>query len=131
LITKLKVILKYILATFFVLAGLNHFRVPDFYVKIVPPYLPFHLLLVYVSGFLEIVLGVALLVPRYKRMAAWGLIALLVAVFPANIHMAVNPDAFPAYSPTMLWARLPLQAVLVIWAFWYTRPDTVDVIARA
>ena len=131
MITKLKVILKYILAIFFVLAGSNHFRVPDSYVKIVPPYLPFHLLLVYVSGFFEIVLGVALLVPRYKRMAAWGLIALLVAVFPANIHMVVNPEAFPAYSPAMLWARLPLQAVLVIWAFWYTRPDPVDVIARA
>ena len=131
MITKLKVILKYVLAIFFALAGLNHFRVPEFYIKIVPPYLPFPLLLVYVSGFLEIVLGVALLVPRYKRMAAWGLIALLVAVFPANIYMAVNPDAFPAYRPAMLWARLPLQAVLVIWVLWYTRSDTVDAITRA
>jgi uncharacterized membrane protein len=131
LITKLKVILKYALAIFFVLAGINHFRVPDFYVKIVPPYLPFPLLLVYVSGFFEIVLGVGLLVPRYKRMAAWGLIALLIAVFPANIYMAVNPDAFPAYSPAMLSARLPLQALLVTWVLWYTRSDTVDAIARA
>jgi uncharacterized membrane protein len=88
------------------------------------------LFLVYLSGAFEIVLGAALLVPRCRRMAAWGLIALLVAVFPANIHMAVNPELFPAYRPVMLWARLPLQMVFVIWAYWYTRPDAVDPTAQ-
>ena len=85
-----KLVLKYLLALFFVLAGLNHFRNPDFYVKTMPPYLPWHLFRVYLSGFFEIALGVLLLIPRQQRLAAWGLISLLVAVFPANIHMAGN-----------------------------------------
>jgi uncharacterized membrane protein len=123
LMTKIKSGLKYVLALFFLLAGVNHFRVPDFYTKMIPPYLPFPLLLVYLSGVFEIVLGAALLVPRCRKMAAWGLIALLVAVFPANIHMAVNPALFPAYRPVMLWARLPLQVLFVIWAYWYTRSE--------
>ena len=120
---RLKLVLKYILALFFVLAGLNHFRNPDFYVKIMPPYLPWHLFLIYLSGFFEIALGVLLLIPRQQYIAAWGLIALLVAVFPANIHMAVHTELYPAISPAMLWARLPLQGVLIAWAYWYTRPD--------
>jgi len=120
LISKIESVLKYVLALFFVLAGLNHFRVPDFYTKMIPSYLPFPLFLVYLSGAFEVVLGVALLIPRCRRMAAWGLIALLVAVFPANIHMALNPEVFPDYSPAMLWVRLPLQLVFAAWAYWYT-----------
>jgi len=121
-VQKLKLILKYLLAIFFVLAGLNHFINPGFYLKIVPPYLPWHLLLVYLSGLFEIVLGCLLLLPRFTTIAAWGLIALLVAVFPANIHMAVNHDLFPAYSVTALWLRLPLQFVFIAWAYWYVDP---------
>jgi uncharacterized membrane protein len=79
---------------------------------------------VYLSGFFEIALGTLLLLPRQQRIAAWGLIALLIAVFPANIHMAVHAELYPAISPAMLWARLPLQGVLMAWAYWYTRPDT-------
>lgn len=118
----LKTILKYLLSAGFVLAGLNHFVNPAFYLKIMPPYLPWHLPLVYLSGFFETALGVLLLVPAFTRAAAWGLVALLIAVFPANIHMAVNPQLYPDMSPTALWLRLPLQAVLVAWAYWYTRP---------
>jgi uncharacterized membrane protein len=120
---RIKLVLKYLLALFFVLAGLNHFRNPDFYVNIMPPYLPWHLFLVYLSGFFEIALGALLLVPRRERIAAWGLIALLVAVFPANIHMAIHAELYPEYSPIALWARLPLQGVLIAWAYWYNRPD--------
>ncbi len=108
---------------FLLLAGLNHFLHTDFYVRIMPPYLPWHQFLVYFSGALEIVLAVGLLIPRLTSISAWGLIALLIAVFPANIHMALHPDLFPEFNPTMLWLRLPLQAVLVVWAYWYTRPD--------
>jgi uncharacterized membrane protein len=122
-ITRIKSVLKYIFALFFLLAGLNHFRVPDFYTKMIPPYLPRPLFLVYLSGAFEVVLGVALLLPRCRKLAAWGIIALLFAVFPANIHMAVNPELFPGYTPAMLWARLPLQVVFVVWAFWYTRAE--------
>ena len=118
----LKIVLKYLLCVFFVLAGLNHFINPAFYLKIMPPYLPWHLFLVYLSGLFEIALGVLLFVPALTRVAAWGLIALLVAVFPANIQMAVNPQLYSDINPTALWLRLPLQAVLVAWAYWYTRP---------
>jgi uncharacterized membrane protein len=106
----------------FVLAGLNHFVNPGFYMKIMPPYLPWHLPLVYLSGLFETALGVLLLIPAFTRAAAWGLVALLIAVFPANIHMAVNPQLYPDLTHTALWLRLPLQAVLIAWAYWYTRP---------
>ena len=105
----------------FVVAGLNHFRNPGFYVGIMPPYLPWPLALVYLSGVAEIVLGALLLVPTWTVMAAWGLIALLIAVFPANVHMAMHPDLYPSISPPALLVRLPLQGVLVAWAYWYTR----------
>jgi len=119
----LKIILKYLLGVFFVVAGLNHFNNPAFYLKIMPPYLPCHLWLVYLSGFFEIALGVIILIPALTHVGAWGLIALLIAVFPANIHMAINPQLYPAINPIALWLRLPLQGVFIAWAYWYTRPD--------
>jgi uncharacterized membrane protein len=88
-----------------------------------PPFLPAHLFLVQVSGVFEIALGVFLLIPKYQRIAAWGLIALLIAVFPANIYMALNTDLFPEFSPLGIWLRLPFQAVIVGWAYWFTRPN--------
>jgi uncharacterized membrane protein len=117
----LKIIFKYLLCVFFVLAGLNHFINSAFYLKSMPPYLPWHLFLIYLSGFFEVALGVLLLVHALTRVAAWGLIALLIAVFPANIQMALNPQLYPDISPTVLWLRLPLQAVFIAWVFWYTR----------
>ncbi len=110
---KVKPILKYLLAVFFVVAGLNHFTNPNFYLKIMPPYLPWHLPLIYLSGLFEVALGILLLIPHFTHIAAWGLIALLIAVFPANIHMAVNHGLFPEYRATTLWLRLPLQVVLM------------------
>lgn len=121
---RLKLVLKWLLGLLFILAGINHFVHPGFYVAIMPPYLPWHLELVYLSGLFEVVLGVLLLIPRTTVLAAWGLIALLVAVFPANLHMAMNPELFPAISPVILWSRLPLQGVFIAWAYWYTRPSS-------
>jgi len=118
----LKLILRYFLAVLFILAGFNHFINPTFYLKIMPPYLPWHLLLVYLSGLLEVAFGVLLLTSKFHRIAAWGLIALLLAVFPANIHMAVNHQLFPEYGSLALWSRLPLQFLLMAWSYWYTRP---------
>ncbi|MBC7909415.1 MAG: DoxX family membrane protein [Pyrinomonadaceae bacterium] len=115
--------MKYLLAVLFVLAGVNHFLNPEFYLKMMPPYLPWHLFLVYVSGVFEIVLGALLLIPRFTRIAVWGIIMLLVAVFPANIHMAVNPQLYPEINPLALWIRLPFQLVLIAWAYWFTRLD--------
>ena len=88
--------------------------------RIVPPVLPFPLFLVYLSGVFEIILGVTLLIPAFTRYAAWGLIALLIAVFPANIYMALNPQLFPDISLPLLYLRLPFQFVLIAWAYWLT-----------
>ena len=117
-----KVAMKYLLAIFFLLAGINHFINPAFYVNIMPPYLPWHLELVYLSGLFEIILGAMVLIRKYTRLAAWGMIALLIAVFPANVHMAVNSHLYPDINPVALWIRLPLQGVFIAWAWWFTRP---------
>lgn len=94
--TTIRTISKYLLAIFMVGAGSIHFINPDFYLTIMPRYLPFHLELVYLSGFCEIALGLLLLIPRFSRFAAWGIIALLIAVFPANVYLYQNQDILPA-----------------------------------
>jgi len=118
---SLKLVAHWLLAAVFIAAGANHFYNPDFYVRIMPPYLPWHLELVYVSGVLEILLGVLLLITRFSVLAAWGLIALLIAVFPANIHMAVHPDLYPEIPRGLLYARLPFQGVFIAWTWWFTQ----------
>lgn len=117
----IKQILKWILAFTFILAGIHHFLNPQFYLKMMPPVLPAHLLLVYTSGLFEITLGVLLLISKYQKLAAWGLIALLIAVFPANIYMAMNTELFPEISRILIWLRLPFQFVLIAWAAWYVK----------
>ena len=116
-----KTSLRLLLAIMMIAAGVLHFAKPTSYARIVPSYLPSALALVYVSGF-EILGGIGLLVPATRRWAAWGLVALYVAVFPANVNMAVHRIGFDGPS-WMLWARLPLQAVLIAWAWWFTRPS--------
>lgn len=98
-----------------------HFIRADFFLKIVPPYLPLHLEVVYLSGVCEIALGIALLIPRFSRFAAWGIIALLIAVFPANIYVYQHQEVVPA-TPTVHFIRLLLQGVLILWAYWHTKP---------
>ena len=104
-------------------AGTMHFVNPDFYLKIMPPYLPLHKELVFISGLCEIGLGLLLLVPRYSRFAAWGIIALLIAVFPANVYVFQNPEVIPA-PPILHLLRLPLQGVFILWAYWHARPES-------
>jgi len=104
----------------YIAAGVNHFVNPGFYTEIMPPYIPAHLAMVYLSGVFEIVLG-ALLFPRQTRViAAWGIIAMLFAFMPVHIHMATHPEQYPQVSPLLLWMRLPLQGVLIAWAWAYT-----------
>jgi uncharacterized membrane protein len=114
-------------AAFYVIAGSAHFLRPDMYLRIVPPYVPWDLPVVYVSGFFEILGGLGLLIPRTRRAAAWGLIALLIAVFPANLYMATNPIEAGAASiaPALRWGRLPLQLVFIWWLLWCTRPGAI------
>jgi uncharacterized membrane protein len=118
-----KIGMKYLFAAIFIFAGFNHFRDPGFYLRIMPPYLPWPSALHLIAGFFEIVLGVMLLIPRFQRLAAWGLIALLLAVSPTHIHMVVNNHLYPDISLTLLWLRLPLQLVLIAWAWWFTKTD--------
>lgn len=118
-----KTALCILLGVFMIVAGAMHFVAPRVYIRIVPRWLPRPALLVAVSGICEMLGGAGLLLPLTRRWAAWGLVALFIAVFPANVNMAVNRIGFgrrpwPAWA---LWARLPLQAVLVAWAAWFTR----------
>ena len=118
-----KEILRVVLAISIITVGIIHFAKPAPFVKIMPPQLPYPLELVYISGFFEILGGVGLLIPLVSVAAAWGLIALFIAVFPANINMTINDielEGIP-HNPVLYWARLPLQAVLIAWAWWYTR----------
>lgn len=119
----MKSFFRWLLAAFLVAAGVMHFVRPDFYIRIMPPYLPWHYELVLLSGVFEILLGGLLVVPRVTRLASWGVIALLGAVFPANLHMALNPDLYPDFPLAVLYARLPLQGVLIAWAWWVGRPQ--------
>ena len=113
----------FLLALGFVTAGVQHFTGPESFVAIVPPYLPVPLALVYISGVAEILGGLGVIPYATRKWAGWGLIALLIAVYPANIHMAMNPDEFPDVSETFLYGRLPFQFVLFAWVWWATRPD--------
>lgn len=112
-----------LVALAFVGAGVNHFVRPDIYLAIMPPYLPAHGFLVALSGGIEVAGGIAVLVPRLREKAGWMLVLLLVAVFPANVHMALHPTSFAELPAWVLWARLPVQVVLIGWVRWSTRPD--------
>ena len=103
------------LSLFFLGAGLMHFVKPRAYEAIVPDALPGHREIVAVSGVAEIAGGLAVLPARSARWGGWWLIALLVAVFPANVNMAVNATRFRAVPEALLWLRLPVQALLVAW----------------
>jgi len=127
---RLKRPLCYVMGSLYVVAGVLHFVVPQLYVQIVPPVFPAPLALVYLSGLAEIAVGIGLLFTRTRRYAAWATIALLVAIFPANVYMATHGvviEGMPGGgdpSALVRWGRLPLQGVLILWAFWYTRPPT-------
>lgn len=109
-------------AAFYMGAGFLHFVHPAPYLKIMPPYIPWHLAMVYVSGAAEMAGGAGLLIPKLRRAAAWGLVALLIAVFPANVYMAtdhIQMTVRPLPEWTA-WARLPLQGLLIWWVLWCT-----------
>jgi uncharacterized membrane protein len=114
-------------AVFYIVAGSLHFIKPELYIRIMPPYIPWHAAMVPVSGAFEILGGLGLLVNATRRAAAWGLIALLVAVFPSNIYMVMHPGEAGAASiaPVLTWGRLPLQFLLMWWLLWCTRPRYV------
>jgi uncharacterized membrane protein len=113
-----------IMSLLYIAAGVNHFIHPEFYRKIMPPWVPLQEEMILVSGIAEVVLGFLLLFPFSRRVAAWGIIALLIAVFPANIQMMLNyyHENKPGLWFTVL--RLPLQILLIAWAYSFTKPLT-------
>jgi uncharacterized membrane protein len=131
---RLKTALRLLLAVAMVVVGVLHFVNPGGFVRIVPAYLPAPLALVLISGAAEILGGLGLLIPRTRRLAAWGLIALYLAVFPANLNMALHhiPLGDAPIAPDqvwLLWLRLPFQALFIAWAYWLTRPEEGEKVA--
>jgi uncharacterized membrane protein len=111
---------KWAFAALFIVSGIGHFVATDFYMKMMPPYLGLHRALVLLSGLIEIVLGIMLVAPRTSRLAAWGLVALLIAVLPANLHVYRHQELL-RLPPIVHLLRLPLQGLLILWALAYTR----------
>jgi uncharacterized membrane protein len=117
-------IVAVVLGVLFIFAGSMHFISPVFYLRMMPPYIPAHALLVQISGVFEILGGIGLIVPASRRFSAFGLIALLVAVFPANIQMALHPELYRDIGPAVaFYIRLPLQFVVIYLVWWASRPS--------
>lgn len=112
---------RYLLAVLFLVTGILHFVKPKFFTSIMPDYIPYHLAMVYISGAAEIFGGLGILFEKTQQLAGWGLILLLIAVFPANIYMAVESIQRSGYASLYSMAtivRLPLQFVLIYWVYW-------------
>jgi uncharacterized membrane protein len=127
---RMRVGFRWLLSFLMLSVGVLHFAAFEFFVQIVPPQLPAPGFLVWLSGVCEISLGLLLLAERTRRWAGYGLVALYIAVFPANIYMAVSnvqlqgmPAWFRQPSPLALWLRLPLQFAFIAWALWVSRPS--------
>lgn len=116
-----KVISVYVMGIFYIIVGIKHFQDPSWFVQIVPPILPYKYELVYISGFFEVFLGILLMIPRFQSIAAKGLIALLICVYPANIYLAQTNGVAMGISPLIAWGRLPFQFVFIGLAYWHLK----------
>jgi len=121
MISKIKTISIIIMTLFYIGAGINHFINPDWFVRIVPPILPFKITIVYISGIFEVILGCLLIFPKTRFIAGWGLILLLLAVYPANIYVALTNGEAMDITPLIAWGRLPFQFVLIGLAYWHSK----------
>ncbi|MFV5702350.1 DoxX family protein [Flavobacterium sp. XS2P12] len=110
----------YVMAFIYFIAGLNHFRNPRLYLKIIPSYFPNPKLLNSISGLAEIILGITLCIPLLSNYAAWGVVALLTAIFPTHLYMYFNEKARMSLPKWALFLRMPLQLGLIYWAYLYT-----------
>ena len=111
----------YVMGIFYIIVGIKHFQDPSWFVQIVPPILPYKYELVYISGFFEVLLGILLMIPRFQSIAAKGLIALLICVYPANIYLAQTNGVAMGISPLIAWGRLPFQFVFIGLAYWHLK----------
>jgi len=116
-----KLITIIIMAYFYISVGIKHFTEPEWFLQIYPPFLPFGLAAVYISGFFEVLFGIMLLIPKTRYYAGWGLIVLLIAVFPANIYLAYTNGAAMDISAAVAWGRLPFQALFIALAYWHSK----------
>ena len=116
-----KQITIYLMSLFYIFGGIKHFTNVGWYMKIMPPYLSYHKELVYLSGAFEIILGIMLVFEKTRFLSGWGLIMLLIAVFPANIYLAQTNGAAMNISPALAWGRLPFQAVFIAIAYWHSK----------
>jgi len=116
---------RWLIGSLFIFAGVMHFVAPDFFLEIMPPFIPFHLEIVYISGIFEIILGLGMFIPRFATYAGYGLIALAIAVYPANIYMALDSSVMEDVPRWIAWARLPLQFVLIGYIYWSTRDEAL------
>ena len=121
MISKIKTISIIIMSLFYIGAGISHFFHSDWYVRIVPPILPFKVAIVYISGVFEVILGSLLIFPKTRFIVCWGLIILLVAVYPANIYVALTNGEAMDITPLIAWGRLPFQFVLIGLAYWHSK----------
>ena len=115
----------WVLIVGYLAAGINHFRNPSSYIKIIPAYIPYPVIVNILSGLLEIVLALLLISPKTRHYAAWGIILLLVAFLPVHIDMLIKAPmqlGSLTVTPLLAWLRLALQPVLMLWAWWYTKP---------
>ncbi len=120
---KIKIFLLYLMAVIYIVAGLNHFRIPEFYLQMMPPYLPEPLFLIYLSGICEVTFGALLFFKKTRRLAAVGIILMLIAFMPAHIYMYQLGGARFEVSDFILLIRMPFQLVLIGWAYMYTRKE--------
>ena len=111
----------YVMGIFYIIVGIKHFQDPSWFVQIVPPILPYKYELVYISGFFEVILGILLMIPRFQSIAAKGLMALLICVYPANIYLAQTNGVALGISPLIAWGRLPFQFVFIGLAYWHLK----------
>ena len=118
---KIKTISIIIMSLFYIGVGTNHIINPNWFVRIIPPILPFKIAIVYISGIFEIILGSLLIFPKTRFIAGWGLIILLVAVYPANIYVALTNGEAMDITPLIAWGRLPFQFVLIGLAYWHSK----------
>jgi uncharacterized membrane protein len=118
---------RVVMGLFYIAAGVYHFANPVTYLAVMPPYIPWPLAMIYISGAAEILGGIGVLIPdgfvftRTRVFAAWGLVALLIAISPVHINMCLHPEQFPQIPLWAIWVRLPLQLPLIGWAWYYTR----------
>ena len=116
-----KLISVYVMGIFYIIVGIKHFQDPSWFVQIVPPILPYKYELVYISGFFEVLFGILLMIPKFQSIAAKGLMALLICVYPANIYLAQTNGVALGISPLIAWGRLPFQFLFIGLAYWHLK----------